>query len=263
MHTSRNSGDDAGAMRRRPFGMAQRVAAMGLALLLITGTVTGCAKRPPASDVEAVAEYERINDPMEPLNRYFFEVNRFIDFMLVRPIAEIYRGITPGFIQRGIRNFINNLQTPIVLVNDILQGEGERARTTLARFIINTTIGIGGLIDVAAKEGLPRHSEDFGQTLGAWGAGEGPYMVLPILGPRPPRDLVGAIVDRVSDPVGWVLRAHDAEEYGYGLTVADVIDSRSRTIETVDELEASSIDLYATVRNLYRQQRNAAIENKD
>lgn len=263
MHTSIKSGGDVGATRRRPLRTAQRIAVAGLALLLLSGAFAGCAKRPPAADLEAVAEYERINDPLEPLNRYFFEVNRFIDFMLVRPIAEIYRGITPGFVQRGIRNFINNLQTPIILVNDILQGEGERAKTTLARFIINTTVGVGGLIDVAAKEGLPRHGEDFGQTLGTWGSGEGPYLVLPLLGPRPPRDLVGAIVDRVTDPVGWVLRAHDAEEYGYGVTVADVIDSRSRTIETVDELEASSLDLYATVRNLYRQQRNAAIQNKD
>ena len=245
---------------RRRFG---RLLAAGMAILLIAGVTTGCAKRPPASDVEAVAEFERRNDPIEPLNRYVFELNRFFDYMALKPVATVYRSIVPDRVQTGVRNFLNNLRTPIILANDLLQGDLGRARITTARFITNTIAGVGGFYDYASRIGYPRHDEDFGQTLAVWGVGDGPYLVLPLIGPRPPRDLIGLAVDQVFDPLTYVLPANDAEVVGYGLLAADIIDSRARGIDAFEEIEASSLDLYATIRNLYRQRRAAAIENRD
>ncbi|MDD3444969.1 MAG: VacJ family lipoprotein [Zavarzinia sp.] len=262
MKQSRVNGTAVATVRpvRRRFG---RLVAAGVTLLLLAGVVSGCATKPPASDTEAVVEFERRNDPIEPLNRYVFEVNRFFDFMLLKPVAVVYRSITPDRVQNGVRNFLNNLRSPIILANDLLQGDLGRARITTARFITNTIVGVGGIYDFASHIGYPRHDEDFGQTLATWGVSEGPYLVLPLLGPRPPRDLIGLAVDQAFDPLTYVLPANDAEEVGYGLLAADVIDSRARGIEALDEIEASSIDLYATIRNLYRQRRAAAIENRD
>ncbi|WP_165837611.1 MlaA family lipoprotein [Zavarzinia aquatilis] len=240
-----------------------RLVAAGMTLLLIAGAMGGCATKPPASDVEARAEYDKRNDPIEPLNRYFFEVNRFLDYMLLKHFAEIYKSVVPDPVQTGLRNFLNNLESPVILANDLLQGDFGRAKVTTARFIANTIVGVGGVYDFASHIGYPRHTEDFGQTLASWGVGEGPYLVLPLLGPRPPRDLVGVGVDLALNPINWALMAADAEEIGYGLKAADIIDSRAHNGGAIEEVEASSIDFYAAIRNLYRQQRQAAIENRD
>lgn len=251
------------AVYRRERSRFGRLVAAGMTILIFAGAISGCATRPPADDPEAIAEFEQRNDPIEPMNRYVFEVNRFFDYMFLKPVATVYRGITPNFVQTGLRNFLNNLRSPIILANDLLQGEWERAEITGARFITNTIAGVGGFYDYASHIGYPRHDEDFGQTLAVWGLGEGPYLVLPLLGPRPPRDLAGLLVDQAFDPLTYALPAMDAEYVGYGLIGADIVDSRARSLETFDDLEASSIDLYATLRNLYRQRREAAIDNKD
>jgi len=240
-----------------------RLVAASVAFLLLTGLVSACASRPPADDPEAVVEFQKRNDPVEPLNRYVFEVNRFADYMLLRPVADIYRSITPDFFQRGVRNFLNNLRSPVILANDLLQGDLDRARITLARFITNTTAGGLGFYDYASRIGYARHDEDFGQTLAVWGLGEGPYLVLPLLGPKPPRDLLGYGVDMAFDPLTYVYNANDLDEMALGLAAANVIDARAGTIATLDEIEESSIDFYATIRNLYRQRRDAAINNRD
>ncbi|PWR20506.1 MlaA family lipoprotein [Zavarzinia compransoris] len=240
-----------------------RLVAVSVAFLLLTGLVSACATRPPADDPEAIAEFKRRNDPIEPLNRYFFEVNRFADYMLLKPVATIYRSITPDFFQAGVRNFLNNLRSPIILANDLLQGDLDRARITAARFVTNTVAGGLGVYDYASRIGYPRHDEDFGQTLAVWGLDEGPYLVLPLLGPRPPRDLFGYGVDMAFDPLTYVYYANDLDEMALGLAAADIIDARARGIENLDEIEASSIDFYATIRNLYRQRRDAAINNRD
>ncbi len=251
------------AIVRRGQTRFRRLVAAGMTLLLLAGAVSGCATKPPASDPEAVAEFQKRNDPVEPLNRYFFEVNRFLDYMFLKPVATIYRSLTPTLVQNGLHNFLNNLRSPVILANDLLQGDLGRARITTARFITNTIAGVGGFYDYASHIGYPRHDEDFGQTLAVWGADEGPYLVLPLLGPAPPRDLFGRVVDTAFDPLTYVLPANDAEVVGYGLKGADVIDTRARNIENLDDVESSSIDFYAAVRNLYRQHRAAAIENRD
>ena len=145
------------------------------------------------------------NDPLEPMNRVFFSINLFFDELLLEPFAIMYRGITPQFFRDAVNNFLDNLNTPVVLANDILQGEPYRAERTLGRFMLNTIMGLGGLIDVGGLVGMPeRHSEDFGQTLAVYGVGEGPYLVLPLLGPSNPRDAFGFVVDFAFDPLTYV-----------------------------------------------------------
>ena len=129
------------------------------------------------------------NDPLEPLNRRIFQFNRVVDGLVLEPAARIYRMATPQFVRTGVRNFLANLGTPVVLANDLLQGEFERAELTLGRFLMNTILGLGGVIDVGGKLGMPpRHYEDFGQTLAVYGVGSGPYLMLPLLGPSNGRD---------------------------------------------------------------------------
>jgi phospholipid-binding lipoprotein MlaA len=198
------------------------------------------------------------NDPLEPLNRAFFEFNRVLDGLLLEPLARIYRGITPQFFRDAVDNFLDNLNTPVVLANDILQGEPYRAEKTLGRFMMNTIMGLGGLIDVGGMLGMPpRHSEDFGQTLAVYGVGEGPYLVLPILGPSNPRDAFGFLVDFAFDPLTFVA-PQDIRLARFG---TDALVFREQNIESFDEVKRSSIDLYAATRTLARQLRASEIRN--
>jgi phospholipid-binding lipoprotein MlaA len=202
------------------------------------------------------------NDPFEGTNRFFFDVNQILDELLLRPVAVGYRAVVPDFARDGVRNFMNNLNSPVIFANDLFQGEGDRAGTTLLRFGINSTIGIGGLIDVAKELGHPYHDEDFGQTLAVWGVDEGPYFYFPLMGPSTARDFTGFVVDRGLDPLTYVNWGDDDLEYvPIARTVLNVIDLRSRNIETLDDIERSSVDYYASIRSLYRQSRADAIRN--
>jgi phospholipid-binding lipoprotein MlaA len=205
---------------------------------------------------------EDTNDPFEGSNRFFFDVNQVLDDILLRPVAEVYRAVLPDFARNGVRNFMNNLNSPVIFANDLLQGEGDRAGDTLVRFGINSTIGIGGLIDVAKDVGFPYHDEDFGQTLAVWGVDDGPYLYLLLMGPSSARDFTGFVVDRGLDPLTYVNWGDDGWEYTpIARTVLNVIDLRSRNIETLDDIERSSVDYYASIRSLYRQSRADAIRN--
>lgn len=198
------------------------------------------------------------NDPLEPVNRVFFEFNLIMDGLLLEPLARIYRGVTPQFFRDAVNNFLDNLNTPVVLANDILQGEPYRAEKTLGRFMLNTIMGVGGLIDVGGMVGMPaRHNEDFGQTLAVYGVGEGPYLVLPLLGPSNPRDAFGFVVDFAFDPTTYVAPA-DLRWARFG---TDLLAFREENIENIDELKRSSIDLYAATRTLTRQLRASEIRN--
>lgn len=244
---------------RKP--VALRVGLKLGALVLASTLIMGCASAPNANDPEALAEYQEINDPIEPVNRVFFEFNRGLDTLLLRPAATLYRGLTPPPIQEIVHNFLNNLKTPVVLLNDLLQGEGSRAGDTFARFAINTTVGILGFGDPATDMGFARHGEDFGQTLGSWGSGEGPYLVLPVFGPSNPRDLVGKVVDVITDPVWHYARNTDKEYIPNQRFAAEVIDFRARNMDEIDDLEKTSLDYYAAVRTLYREVRADEIRN--
>ena len=202
------------------------------------------------------------NDPFEGGNRVLFDVNQALDAVLLRPVAVVYHTVLPDFAQDGVRNFMNNLNSPVIFANDLLQGETDRAGHTLLRFGINSTIGIGGLVDVAKELDIPYHDEDFGQTLGTWGVGEGPYLYMLVMGPSNIRDLTGFVVDRGMDPLTYVNWGDDELEYApVARTVLNVIDLRSRNIETLDDIERSSVDYYASIRSLYRQSRADAVRN--
>jgi phospholipid-binding lipoprotein MlaA len=214
----------------------------------------------------ALAEDEQ-NDPLEPFNRGVFQFNRVVDGLVLEPAARIYRMVTPQFFRTGVTNFLANLSTPVVLANDLLQGDFERAELTLGRFMMNTILGLGGVIDVGDKLGMPdRHYEDFGQTLAVYGVGSGPYLMLPLLGPSNGRDAVGRVVDLGFDPLA-VLSVVDVgvtvgtPELRLARSGAEALSLREANIEQVEELERSSIDLYAAVRTFYYQYRENLIRN--
>lgn len=231
----------------------------GVLLLLLAG----CATPPPASDPEALAEYRANNDPLEPANRSIYAFNERLDRAVARPVAVGYREHIPRPVRRGIRNVLNNLRSPVVLVNDMLQGEPRRAGDTLGRFLLNSTVGLGGIFDVAAAWfGVPRHTEDFGQTLAVWGVGEGPYLFLPLLGPTNLRDLAGSGVDGAAGIAGLLGSGAAASGFRYVRTGMGLVDTREALIDPVDEMRRSSLDPYATYRSAYRQRRQADVENR-
>lgn len=215
-------------------------------------------------DLVAQGEEIDVNDPIEPVNRFVFGFNQIIENVILRPLSYGYNAVVPEFGRVAVRNFLDNLSSPVVLANDLLQGEPARAWDTTQRMVINTTIGVGGLWDAAAAFGIEEHREDFGQTLGVWGVGEGPYLVLPLLGPSNPRDLVGRFgVDPFLDPVGLYLGNTDQDEWQYARTGAEAFTAYAAIVDDLDMLEETSLDYYAAVRNFYRQRRNAEIANQD
>lgn len=198
------------------------------------------------------------NDPYESWNRKMFAVNDTLDQNVALPAAKVYTHVFPEPARDGVHNVLTNLNSPVTLANDLLQGDPKLAVQTVGRAIVNTTIGLGGLIDVATPMGIPFHEKDFGETLAVWGAGEGPYLVLPLIGPSNPRDLAGRLVDIGFDPLTYA----GMREKGWWMgsrQLLTLLDERSRNIDTMDELRRSSVDLYATLRSLYRQHRNAEI----
>jgi phospholipid-binding lipoprotein MlaA len=227
----------------------------------------GCATPPPADDKEALAAYKEANDPLEPFNRSVLEFNRSLDRAVLRPVAETYRTVVPGGVRDGVRNVLNNIRTPNILVNDLLQGEARRASESARRLTLNTLTGAGGVIDVMGmdpgdgSEPVRYHGEDFGQTLAVWGVSEGPYLMLPLVGPSSPRAVAGKVGDIFLDPVSYVIPSGQRFYFSLSRFLATGVDKRSRTIEAIDEIERTSIDFYVTIRSLYRQQRRAAILN--
>lgn len=230
-----------------------------LALLLLAG----CATRPPADDPEALQEFRENNDPFEPANRVMFEVNEVIDKAVLQPIAEAYRDLLPKPIRSGIRNVLGNLRTPTILTGDLLQGNLTRARETLGRFIVNSTIGIGGIVDVGRRYDVHGHSEDMGQTLAVWGVGEGFYMFVPLLGPTTARDLTGFAIDVYTNPQSLIGQGQILDVWNYTRIGMTVVDTREALLEPFDLVRKTSLDPYATLRSAYRQRRTFEILNKD
>jgi len=222
-------------------------------LIVLAAVAAGCTA---SKDPAAIAQ----NDPYEPTNRAIFDFNSKVDRYAAKPIAKFYNHALPQSARTGVHNFLTNLGKPVTFGNDILQGEGERAGETVARFTVNTTLGVAGLVDVASMIGIPEHDEDFGQTLGVWGVGEGPYLVVPFMGPNPPRDLAGNVVDIFMDPTTYI-KFHGSDTWYAVRSGVSILDLRARNIDTLDQIERTSIDVYATTRSLYRQYRNSEIRN--
>ena len=238
------------------------VARIALVLAALSALVLGgCASVP--NDPEERKAYYETNDPIEPVNRAIFSFNQGLDAVILKPVASVYKQVLPQTLQDGIRNFLNNLRTPLILANNLLQGDIDGAHQTIARFTTNSILGIGGFGDPAGDLGVKYRSEDFGQTLGVWGIGEGPYLMLPIFGPSNPRDLIGLVVESVADPIDIWADNTDRDAIPISRQLLRGIDRRARNLKTIDGLEKSSLDFYATVRSLYRQVRADEIRNGD
>jgi phospholipid-binding lipoprotein MlaA len=230
------------------------------ALLALTLLALGACATPP-TDPAARAEFEKTNDPFEPLNRKIFDFNLFVDRVALKPVAKAYVAVIPQVGRDAIRNFLDNLNQPIIFGNNLLQGQFKRAHDTFARFLTNTTLGLGGFIDIATRAGVPKQTGDFGQTLYSWGVPDGPYLVLPIFGPSDPRDAVGMGVDGFADP--WNRMATNYHYWYMGLIrgAVDGIDLRARNLQTIDELQRNAIDFYAELRSLWRQHRASELRH--
>jgi len=225
-----------------------------------------------ASDGELILsknkQSKKIKDCSEKLNRITFSFNQGLDKAIIKPIAEGYRKL-PDPIQKGTSNAVKNLSTLITIPNNVLQGDVKTAVINTGRLVVNTTVGILGVIDVANKMGFPKYvKEDYGQTLGAWGVGPGCYLVLPVLGPSTIRDTAGSFANILGGDPWYNASAHGNNEFlsegVYMMSKAlNGIEFRANNIESFDNLEKNSVDFYASVKSLYLQDRENKIENQN
>lgn len=194
-------------------------------------------------------------DPYEATNRRIFDINLQLDDAVLRPAAVFYRKNVGRWTRVRIHNFLDNLSEPAVAANALLQARPLEAGTSVMRFAVNSTLGLGGLFDLQSIGGPPRQVLDFGQTLYRWGVPDGPYLMVPVTGPSTPRDFAGTIGNGFLNPIGWVL------PFGYsaGRTVVYGLDERERNIEAFDEVRNGSLDVYARLRSLWRQHRDSEL----
>jgi phospholipid-binding lipoprotein MlaA len=240
-------------------GLPHRVRCLAAGAILAVG-LAGCATPPPASDPDALADFRQTNDPLEPTNRVFYKINDGIDTVILKPAAQAYRAVLPDPVRTGIHNILDNMAAPVRGTDDALQGKPMRAGDTTMRFLINSTVGVGGIFDVAKKLGYPNHDTDFALTLANWDVPEGPYLYLPILGPSSPRDAAGFAADMAIDPFTWIGQGTTAHTIGsWTRTVLHALDERSDLLDAIDSVKKTALDPYATFRSLYRQNRAAKL----
>jgi len=217
--------------------------------------LSACATTPHGT---APADPGQAPDPFEPFNRTMLKVNNGVETVIARPLDTVYRTVTPKPARRGLSNAAKNLTSPITFLNDLLQGRPGRAGKTLVRFVINSTVGIGGLFDVAKAGDLPGHEEDFGQTLGVWGVKNGPYLVLPFFGPSTVRDGIGLGIDTISDPLFWLI---NNSTVSYALYGGEELIEYDDNRDDLENLKKSSIDFYSALRSAYLQHRQSEVFN--
>jgi len=236
-----------------------------IVILLFSNNLYGTASddvKTESSDFETSKFEDEIYDPIEPLNRAIFSFNNTADKIILEPVSKGHKKL-PSPVQSGVSNFLSNLRMPLVVVNQLLQGQGKNASESAGRFLVNSTIGILGLIDVADKMGLEEKKEDFGQTLATWGVGDGFYIVLPFYGPSNVRDTAGMVIAYTTDPIN-AYAVNEGEAWVVPLrTAVNAVDQRSKIIDEVNALRDNSVDYYAAVRSSYYQNRKAAINNTD
>ncbi len=236
--------------------------AMLSASILVSGCAsTGSSSEAPAEDM--VVNGEVISDPFEGGNRVVMSINEGIDKAVLEPVARGYRYVAPKPVRTSVRNFLRNLKSPIIMGNELLQGDFEGFANATGRLVINTLLGVGGLFDVADMGGIAYEPEDFGQTLAVWGVGNGPYMVIPLLGPATVRDGTGMLVDTFADPVRIYMFSHDLEWLHYTRVGVGIIDAREEMLDVIDDLRRNSFDYYAAVRSAYYQRRQALVKDMD
>jgi len=222
-------------------------------ILLMSLWLAACATTGSSPTVDSADQDSELTwDPFERFNRAMFSFNEKFDAWLLKPVARGYDWLLPGPVKTGIGNFFSNLVEPRTVVNDVLQGKFARSGRDTGRFLVNSTVGILGLIDVAKSIGLEPQPEDFGQTFAVWGVGEGPYFVWPIIGPRFLRETVGFGFDWATNPVNWP----PDPWVTWGLWSLDIVDTRARFLPTDAVIErAAGDDKYLFVREAYRQRR--------
>lgn len=212
-------------------------------LTLCLSLLSGCAT--------TTAEWADPADPLEGMNRSIYQFNETLDRYLLKPVAEGYADYTPAPLQRGVGNFFANLTDLRSAANNLLQMKIGRGLSDISRVLINTTVGVGGVLDVATSADIPRYDEDFGQTLGYWGIEPGPYLVLPFLGPSSLRDTFGLVGDWYADPVTYI----DPDGIRIPLKVLNLVDQRAQLLGASNMLETAAIDPYSFTRNAYLQRR--------
>ncbi len=223
--------------------------------LAFTLAATAHAQAPaqPAPDVASTPSAG--GDPFEKVNRGVFLVSGALDIAVIRPVSVFYKRVTPRPGREGVHNIVGNLNQPVFFANQVLQLRPQRAASTFGRFVLNSTVGVGGLFDVASGAGLPEHATDFGQTLGRYGVGTGPYVFLLVAGPSSARDATGKLVDIVLDPFTWI--NYGGRIYFTGSrAVLGGVDARVAADPTLQYIQKNSTDPYATLRSAYRQNAN-------
>jgi phospholipid-binding lipoprotein MlaA len=242
--------------------MAVRFRPSAVAAVTAVALLGGCATR----DTGATEVW----DPLEVPNRFIFSINQAVDTIAIRPVAVLYRDWMPKPAQRSVHNVVQNIGEPVTAINDAVQGNAHQAATTMARFLVNSTLGVAGIFDVASSFGLKKSDNDAGQTIGYYAGVEpengGFYIVLPLIGPSNARDAVGLVADSAIDPFGIAIYSLSGSNaywiYAgtrYGVTV---VDARTRTMTALDDLQKNSVDYYAALRSAYTQRRAEQIRQR-
>jgi len=242
---------------------AKRALCLAAPGVLLASMLAGCATATPQSDTADYQAYEQQNDPIEPTNRFFYSVNDKIDRYAFKPVAQGYVDITTVGIRNHVGNFVTNIGEPARLVNFMAEGKPRDAGTSLVRFLVNSTIGIGGIFDPATSLGYPETDTDFGLTLAIWGVPPGPYLYLPVFGPSGARDVLNLPVEYFATPMAIAPKSTALTDFSYAETGIHLINTRAEFIQPIDQIQATALDPYATFRSLYRQSRDSQIQQID
>ena len=214
-------------------------------IILLIFQITGCATH-------------QNKDPLENFNRAVYKFNDVADNAIIKPVSKGYRNVAPKFVVRGINNFFNNIRDVITIINELLQGKVEYAANDTGRVLVNSTIGLLGFIDVHSMSGGERRKEDFGQTLGYWGVGQGAYLVLPFIGPSTTRDAVGFVTDTLAfDPISYINNVRGRNQ----VRIMQFIDARTELLNASSIIDEASLDPYAFQRDAYLQYREALVND--
>ncbi len=240
----------------------QAVSLTAPALLLATA-LSGCAHAPPKADTADYQAYQEQNDPIEPTNRFFYAVNDRIDRYAFKPVAQGYVAITTQGVRNHVGDFITNIGEPARLVNFMLEGKSRDAGTALVRFMVNSTVGIGGIFDPATALGYQELDTDFGLTLAEWGVPAGPYLYLPVFGPSGARDVWNVPVAFYATPMAVAPESTALNDFGWAQSGLHLINTRAEYIQPIEQIQATALDPYATFRSLYRQSRASQLQQID
>lgn len=231
--------------------------------MILAASLSGCATPPPKSDAADYQAYQEKNDPLEPTNRVFFRVNNTLDTYVMKPVAQGYVDVTTQPIRAHVGNFVSNIGEPARFLNFVFEGKPHVAGISFIRFVVNSSLGIGGIFDPATGFGLAETDTDFGITLAVWGVPAGPYLYLPGFGPSGARDVLNLPVEYFATPMEAAPESDALNDFGYAETGLHLINTRAELIPAIDSINATALDPYATFRSLYRQSRDAELQQID